>query len=131
MIKYLVSSFLFSLNGKNIKKDNIIVNNSKTVGIDRLTWLNENSRVKVYSKFVCQITSSGVNKQLGNHIIHFLNFPDKRLKETFGSELAQKNGITRLEATIYNYANNDFNIDKKYNPLLCLKILEKKYLFFY
>jgi len=125
MIKYLVSSFPFSLPRENIEKDNIIVDNNKTVGIDCLTRLNENSRVKVYNKFVCQMTSPGVNKQLGNHIINFLNCPDKRLKETFGSELAHKNGITRLEATIYNYANNDFDIDEKYIPLHCLKILEK------
>ncbi|KAE9521970.1 hypothetical protein AGLY_017629, partial [Aphis glycines] len=113
MIKYLVSSFPFSLPGKNIKKDNIIVDNIKTVGIDCLTWLNENSRVKVYNKFICQMTSPGVNKQLGNHFINFINCPDKRLKETFGSELARKNGITRLETTIYNYANNDFDINEK------------------
>jgi len=53
MIKYLVSSFPFSLPGENIKKDNIIVDNNKTVGIDCLTWLNENSRVKIYNKFIC------------------------------------------------------------------------------
>lgn len=87
--------------------------------------------VNVDNKFVCKLTSPGINKQLENHIIDFLNCPDKRLKETFGSEIAQKNGITRLEATIYNnYASDNFDIDEKYYPLYCLKILEKNISFF-
>lgn len=33
------------------------------------------------NKFICQIKSPGVNKQLENHIIDFINRPDNRLKE--------------------------------------------------
>lgn len=32
--------------------------------------------------------SPGVNKKFGNHVIYYLNYPDKRLKETFESKLA-------------------------------------------
>ncbi|KAF0753037.1 Uncharacterized protein FWK35_00006468 [Aphis craccivora] len=49
MKKYLTSSFSFSLS--NFKEENIIVENDKTVGKDCLTWLNENSRAKIYNKF--------------------------------------------------------------------------------
>jgi len=129
MKKYLTSNFSFSLSDS--EKDNRIVENDKTVVKDCLTWLNKNSIAKIYNKFVCQMTSPGINKQLGNHIIDFLNCPDKRLKKTFGSELAQKKGITRLEVTIYNYTNKNFIAEEKYDPIEhCMAILERNKSYF-
>lgn len=61
------------------------------VGKDCLTWINKNSRVKIYNKFICQLTSPSVNKQLGNHITDFFNCPHKRLNKTFKSNLAKEN----------------------------------------
>src|SRR5436190_2352643 len=121
MCRYLTNNFNFVYSGEYKKSSNIIVDNDEKVGIDCLTWLNSNSRVKIYNKFICQITSPGVTKQLGNHVLDFLNCPDKRLKETFGSEHAQKNGITRLEATIYNYSTS--NGEKIFDPLEDCKII--------
>lgn len=43
--------------------------------------LSSNSRVQIYSTFICQVTSHGVNKQHGNHSIDFVICPHKRLKE--------------------------------------------------
>lgn len=77
MIKYLTNNYNLCLQGE-VKVDyNIIVDNNKIVGIDCLTWLNKNYRVKISNKFISQLTSPGVNKQIGNHIIHFVNCPDK------------------------------------------------------
>ena len=51
--------------------------------------------------------------------------------KTFKSPLAKENGITQLEATIYNYMQRDDNNDKnKFHPLEgCLKLLadQKRY----
>lgn len=84
-----------------VYKDNAVVDSNKAVGRDWLIWITSNSRVKIYNTFICQLTSSGVNKQLGNQIIDFVNCLNKRLKQTCHSILAKQNGITRLEGTIY------------------------------
>lgn len=130
MTNYLTSNFNFRKHGMYRENCNVIVNNNNTVGIDCLTWLTSNARVKIYNKFICQLTSPGVNKCIGNHIIDFLNCPDKRLKETFSNTLAKEHGITRLEATIYNYSIAD-NRTGEYNCLDdCLTLLEDTKLYF-
>lgn len=83
MTRYLCKNYDFCLQGEYEKDFNIIVDNDKTVGKDCLTWLNYNYRAKIYNKFICQITSPGVNKRIGNQIIDFINCPDDRLNNTF------------------------------------------------
>ncbi|RZF45761.1 hypothetical protein LSTR_LSTR016541 [Laodelphax striatellus] len=109
MERYLIENFDFSFPCTDYNREcsNIIVENDKTVGLDCLTWLHKNIRAKVYNKFVCQMTSPGVNKDIGNHIANFVSCPDKRLRETFTNPSAQKHGITRLEVTFYMYKNNN------------------------
>lgn len=132
MCDYLTDREKFCLQGDYKNGFNIIVDNDKTVGKDCLTWINKNSRVKIYNKFVCQLTSPGVNKKIGNHVIDFLNCPDKRLRETFTCELARENGITRLEATIYNYVNKIFQDRKEFDPLRdCLSLIKNSTELFY
>ncbi|XP_065207972.1 uncharacterized protein LOC135836844 isoform X2 [Planococcus citri] len=110
---------------------NVIVDNDKSVGIDCLTWVNSNTRVKIYNKFVCQMTSPGVRQKIGNRIVDFIYCPNNRLSETFQSDLAQRHGILRLEATIYNYNYSYPGSDKSYDPVKhCRNLLAncKKYL---
>lgn len=105
MCKYLTENKNFCFQGEYKPGSNIILDNDKTVGIDCLTWITPSkARAKIYNKFICQLTSPGINKQLGNHVVDFINCPDARLNETFSSTLAKEHGITRLEATIYNYS---------------------------
>lgn len=129
MCKYLTTNFNFCNHGEYRENSNVIVNNDTTVGIDCLTWLTSNARVKIYNKFICQITSPGVNRTIGNHIVDFLHCPDARLKKTFASALAKEHGITRLEATIYNYNLGEHKTT--YNPIEdCKVLLENSKIYF-
>ena len=132
MGNYLTSNFNFCYQGEYKRSCNVILDNDNTVGKDCLTWITSNARVKIYNKFICQVTSPGVNKKIGNHIIDFINCPDTRLRETFRSASAKEHGITRLEATIYNYSIGNYcNIDDRYKPLEdCLSLLESSKLYF-
>jgi len=60
-----------------------------------------NTRLKYYNKFICQLTSGGTTKTIGSHIYDFLYCPDNRLNSTFKNEKGIEHGITRAEATIY------------------------------
>lgn len=103
---------------------NGIVKNYNDVGIDCLRWNNKNSSVKIYNKFVYQVTSPLVSKQIGNHIIDFLNCPDKRLNNTFSSGLGNEHGITKLESTICNYFNAEYQNDVYYSLIdNCISLL--------
>lgn len=58
------------MEGEIRKTCNVIVNNDTTMGADCLTWVNKNSRVKIYNKCIRQeVTSPGADKKLGKHII--------------------------------------------------------------
>lgn len=82
--------------------DTKIKDNDKSVGMDCLTWVYNGIRAKIYNKFICKVTSPGVNRDIGNHIISCIACPDKRLRETFAKGDARLHGIKRSEATIYN-----------------------------
>ena len=126
-IKYLQLQHGFNLQGLEKIKDNkpIILNNSESVGLDCLTFLKQNTRQKIYNKFVCQITSPGVTKKIGNHITDLFSTDEKvRLNNTFKNKLALDNGITRYETTIYNYSIGKNTT--KYDPVKdCLNILDQ------
>jgi len=77
-----------------------ILDNDNSVGRDCLTWLTDDGRFKVYNKFVCQLTSPGVNKTVGTHILDVLDCPDKRLADTFANLLAKEYSLTILKVTI-------------------------------
>ncbi|XP_065207965.1 uncharacterized protein LOC135836840 isoform X3 [Planococcus citri] len=118
MRDYLTKNFIeFQENYNEIVKDN------QSVGIDCLTWVYSNVRVKIYNKFICQMTSPGVRQQIGNHIVDFIDCPKKRLRDTFSSPLAKQHGVLRLEVTIYNFSYLDK--EKLYDPVDdCLQLLE-------
>lgn len=108
MEKYLCEEHNFVLQGNKERKQDqqkTIVSNDRTVGLDCLTWVYDGIRAKVYNKFVCQVTSPGVIKAIGNHILDFVDCPDQRLYNTFANPEARQHGITRFEATVYNNGN--------------------------
>ncbi|VVC42832.1 Peptidase S1, PA clan,Serine proteases, trypsin domain, partial [Cinara cedri] len=113
MTRFLTNNHNFFTRGEYDDGSNIIVDNNKTVFIDSLTWLNSNAIVKTYNKFVCQITSPGVNKLIGNHIIDFINCPNASLKEIFSSNPAREYGITQNCCYfVFNYFLQQFPLMK-------------------
>lgn len=132
MEQYLIDNYNFSFpKDQNLETEHIIVENDNTVGLNCLTWVsNCNKRIKVYNKFVCQMTSPGVNKTFGHHIVNFVNCPDERLRNTFNDSRAKEHGITRLEATIYNFNKYNQNFTP-INPLKdCIKVINNAKRFF-
>ncbi|XP_046982715.1 uncharacterized protein LOC124552478 [Schistocerca americana] len=130
MSDYLRKNHNFCFQSEYKEDCNVIVDDDKSTGIDCLTWKNGSSRVKIYSKYICQLTNPGMSKQLGNHIINLVNCPNARLKQTFNDPRAANNGITRLEATIYNYTDPKFKVTHEVLPLYnCNAVIEdnKKY----
>lgn len=80
MYFYLTENFDF-FEGEWKEAYNSIVDNNFYVGKDCLIWFYVNSRLNIFYRFVCKITSSDVYKTIGNHITNFVNYPDARLKE--------------------------------------------------
>lgn len=71
MERYLTENFSFKQ--KYVESKEYIVDNYHNVGIDCVSWILNNMRSKIYNKFICQMTAASVNKNLGTHIIDFLN----------------------------------------------------------
>ena len=120
--EYLLNNPNFSMQDANTKPNTryVILNNKKYVGNNCLTYIDilENTRNKFYNKFICQVTSGGVNKAIGSNVYNFLYCPDKRLKETFKNENAIQSGITRLESTVMGgYLPNEKRLNKIINDL--------------
>lgn len=98
MCEYLVQNHNFRYQGDLSREEcNTIVNNDKSVGIDCLTWLTPcNARVKLYNKFVCQITSPGVNKPI--YLLYYYYYEFVRSSQpplTSGLRLPEGNRYTR------------------------------------
>jgi hypothetical protein len=141
LINHLINKHNFNFQSdKNFfkfshKKSFTILDNDYKVGKDCLSWIGSYNdmkiRCKLYNKFVCQITSGGTTKDIGNHIYNFLQCPDIRLGASFKHTLVKERGITRLEATYYSLGvlptNNDLNILRDY----ILSYFENEGLFYY
>lgn len=56
MIMYLTNNDNFCLHGEVVEDYNITVDNNKTVDIDCLTWINKNSRIKVYKSGASELS---------------------------------------------------------------------------
>lgn len=94
---------------------------NEEVGNDCLVWNDQNTRVKIYNKFICEMTCPGIEKKLGNHIVDFIYNRDEHMRNRYASDLVKNHGITRLEVTI----DNKYYIGSSYNFDDCLDILNK------
>lgn len=69
-----------------------------------LTWITFNCRVKIYNEFICQSTSPEVSKELVNHVLDFVNCPDKILKQNFNSSFKQSISLSCSILFEYNFS---------------------------
>jgi len=113
---FLITNYNFKRQGEQQYNEDeedtlTVISNDKTVGTGCLTALDHTdpdnpARIKWYNKTLCQWTSPGVAKAVGNHLTDYLYCPDNRLSETFKHPDALNRGITRFEITIRRTTTN-------------------------
>lgn len=107
VIEYLTSKGNFHLESKNPAhfSEHVILNKDSTSGLNCLVMIHGNLKIKMYNKFVAQVTSVGTDKSIGNQIFNYIdpNTKDKNsyLRTLFTNEKFVESGCTRLEITYY------------------------------
>lgn len=135
VITYLLKKGNFYLQKKsNIDsyKNNVILDKDSTSGINCLIIIHGNLKIKLYNKFICQITNPGTDSSFGSMIYPYIN-PKKSnvyLSELFKNKTFIDKGCTRLEITFYvlntqiNFCNTGFK-NYKLNTLPYYDIFKK------
>ncbi|KAL4501587.1 hypothetical protein ABPG72_018638 [Tetrahymena utriculariae] len=139
-IRYLCEKYNFGLQNNNDKKQYTILQNEDSVGNNCLSYITDEyeftTRHKIYNKFICQLTSTSVQKKyFSNHLIDIFNSNTLNLKQSL--QEAKDLGITRFEITVYNSillkANDykqliidQFNLFKK-SKIFYFTSLQKQY----
>ena len=107
LIAYLREDGNFRMEGNtsNMDSENIILNNSSSVGQNVLTYLRKDGdqmrRVKFYNKIVSNLEAGEVRQSFGGHIYDYVHSSNERLRRLFWHPDAKKRGITRLEVSLY------------------------------
>ena len=109
LIAYLLEYGNFREEGdtdtENIENENIVLNNSSSVGRNVLTYLRKDGdsmrRVKFYNKIVSNFEAGEVRQQFGGHLYDFVYSSNERLRRLFWHPDAKSRGITRLEVSLY------------------------------
>lgn len=116
---YLIKSLGYVMEGCNKRGNKVISENSSSIGKDCLTFIYSMDgiilRAKFYNKYVCQLTSAGVNYNMGNHFANLVDGENERLKKAFLD--SREHGLTRMEVTLYS--------NKVYNKEYYSNVLEE------
>lgn len=107
LIRYLVQNEGYRMQTGALPKDyenHIIMEKTSTSGINCLSIIHGNLRIKLYNKFIAQVTSVGTNASFGSLIYSYISPDEKRnkyLHKLFTNEDFLRDGCTRLEITFY------------------------------
>ena len=107
LIAYLLEDGDFREEGDtfDIDSDNIVLNNSSSVGRNVLTYLRKDGgqmrRVKFYNKIVSNLEAGEVRQSFGGHLYDYVYSSNERLRRLFWHPDAKSRGITRLEVSLY------------------------------
>lgn len=117
LIDYLINNhnFLLQKDSKFEEYYNRKIILEHSYGNDCLIYLYTNTKVKLYNKFICQMTSPGTNTNIGNHLFHYIQPKNNSyLSQLFTNKKFINEGCTRLEVTIFrtNFMV-DYYIEKK------------------
>ena len=127
VVKHLIQEHGFVKQGKENPHNNpVIIDNSKYVSNNCLTFINNTStgtiRYKFYNKFVQSMESPSVRNKIGSRINEWVNNPEPILSKAIEDSL--ETGILRLEFTMYIYENKcNINKEDVYNNMNYLKKL--------
>lgn len=103
VIRYLIETHDFHLQGDNAQADHTILDNSDKVGNNCLTFITSDDistvRYKFYNKFVQSMESPSVRGGVGSHIADWVHNPEQILRNSIAKSL--DTGILRLEITFY------------------------------
>ena len=121
LTRYLREEENFKMEGESLDMDNenIILNNSSSVGRNVLTYTrkenNQNLRVKVYNKIVSNFEAGDVRQSFGGHLCDFVYSSNERLRRLFWHPNAKNRGISRLEVSLYG---NQYRLNQNIGEFL-------------
>ena len=137
LIRYLLEDGDFREEGNtsDMDKNNIILNNSSSVGCNVLTYLRKDGdsmrRVKFYNKIVSNLEAGEVRNNFGGHIYDYVYSSNERLRRLFWHPDTKKRGITRLEVSLYG---RQYRLNEKIGEFLIsreLNLMSKNQMLFY
>ena len=119
----------------DMEKENVVLNNSSSVGDNVLTYIRKDGgsmqRIKVYNKIVSNLEAGEVRNMYGGHIYDLVFSSNERLRRLFWHPDTKKRGITRLEVSLYG---RQYKLSENIGEFLVsreLKLLSKKQMLFY
>ena len=137
LVAYLLEDGNFRMEGDtfDIDHENIILNNSSSVGYNVLTYLRKDGdqmrRVKFYNKIVSNLEAGEVRQSFGGHLYDYVYSSNERLRRLFWHPVAKSRGITRLEVSLYG---KQYRLTENIGELLIsreLKLMSKSKPLFY
>ena len=127
LIAYLLEEENFKMEGEtsDIEHENIILNNSSSVGRNVLTYLKKENkqtlRVKFYNKIVSNFEAGDVRQSFGGHLCDYVHSSNERLRRLFWHPDAKSRGVTRCEVSLYG---NQYRINKNIEEFLICREFE-------